>query len=51
MYIDFQQNRLCIDQSKPCTQIYLQKIANLCNLQLEFRKTKPFGHALPPHGH
>ena len=29
MYIDFQQNRVCIDQSKPCTQIYLHNIANL----------------------
>ena len=28
-----------VDQSKPCTQIYLQ---------LEFRKIMPFGHALPP---
>ena len=25
-----------IDQSKPCTQIYLQKIANCINLRLEF---------------
>ena len=37
-----------VDQSKPCTQIYLQKFANL---QLEFRKITPFGHAVPPHGH
>ena len=37
-----------IDQSKLCTQIYFAKI---CNLQLEFRKITPFGHALPPHGH
>ena len=35
-----------VDQSKPCTQIYLQKlqIAQICNLQLEFRKITPFGH-------
>ena len=23
----------------------------MCNLQLEFQKITPFGHALPPHGH
>ena len=23
----------------------------ICDLQLEFRKITPFGHALPPHGH
>ena len=42
-----------VDQSKLCTQIYLQKIANCitCNLQLEFRKITPFGHALAPHEH
>ena len=42
-----------VDQSKLCTQIYLQKYANciICNLQLEFRKITPFGHALPPYGH
>ena len=34
MYIDFQQNRVCIDQSKPCTQIYLHNIAICINLQL-----------------
>ena len=27
------------------------KLQKICNLQCEFRKTKPFGHALPPHGH
>ena len=37
-----------VNQSKLCTQIYFAKI---CNLQLEFRKITPFGHALPPHGH
>ena len=34
MYIDFQQNRVCIDQSKPCTQIYLHNIEICINLQL-----------------
>ena len=32
----------------------LAKICKLhknCNLQLEFRKITPFGHALPPHGY
>ena len=33
MYINFQQIGL-VDQSKPCTQIYLQKIANCINLQI-----------------
>ena len=26
IYLDFQQTRVDIDQSKPCTQIYLQNI-------------------------
>ena len=96
MYINFHQNRVSIDQSKLCTQNYLQKnrklhkyatynsnfetkllsdmhhritylyinfqqnrvsrsvktvhtslFANICNLQLEFRKITPFGHAHP----
>ena len=36
-----------IDQSKPCTQICLQKIANCINLQLAIRISKItlFGHA------
>ena len=52
MYIDFQQNRLSRSVKTVHTN-FLQKIANCINLQLqlEFRKTKPFGHALPPHGH
>ena len=29
-----------VDQSKPCTQIYLQKIANYINLQLAIRISK-----------
>ena len=39
MYINFYQNRVSIDQSKPCTQSYLQKIVSciICNLQFEFR--------------
>ena len=42
-----------VDQSKLCTQIYLQKFAICINLQLAIRISKitPFGHALPPHGH
>ena len=41
-----------VDQSKPCTQIYLKKkIAKICNLKLEFRKITPFRHAPPPNGH
>ena len=42
-----------VDQSKPCTQIYLQKFANCINLQLAIRISK--NHAIPacttPHGH
>ena len=36
-----------VDQSKPCTQIYLQK---KCKFMLAIRISKitPFGHALPP---
>ena len=35
MYINFQQTRVSrLDQSKPCTQIYLQIIATCINLQL-----------------
>ena len=34
MYINFQQTRFITDQSKPCTQIYLQIIATCINLQL-----------------
>ena len=55
-------NRTCIsifskiglvDQSKPCTQIYLQKIANCINLQLAVRisKNHAFRHAQPPNRH
>ena len=35
----FSQIRL-VDQSKPCTQIYLQKFANCINLQLAIRISK-----------
>ena len=40
-----------VDQSKPCTQIYLQFF--FFNLQLAIRISKitPFGGALPPNGH
>ena len=37
LYINFQQNQVSIDLSKPCTQIYLQKFANCVNLQLATR--------------
>ena len=33
MYINFQQNRVMVDQAKPCTIIYLQNIAICINLQ------------------
>ena len=39
MYINFQQNWVC-RSVKPCTQIYLQKIANCINLQLAIRISK-----------
>ena len=44
MYINFQQ----LDQSKPCTQIYLQIIATCINLQLPIvvlKKKRLFRHA------
>ena len=37
-------------QSKPCNQIYWQKILNCINLQLAIKITL-FGHALPRNGH
>ena len=44
MYINFYQNQVSIDQSKPCTQSYLQKIVSCINMQLAIRisKTKLF---------
>ena len=39
MYVNFQQN-LGSRMSKPCTQIYLQRIANYINLQLAIRISK-----------
>ena len=45
-----------VNQSKPCTQVYLQQFANCINLQLAIRISKnyafrtctaPYGHALP----
>ena len=39
MYNNFQQNRV-VDQSKPCTQIYLQKFLININLQLAIRISK-----------
>ena len=41
MYINFHQNRVSIDQSKPCTQSYLQKIVSCMNMQLTIRILKP----------
>ena len=41
MYINFYQNRASIDQSKPCTQSYLQKIVSCINMQLTIRISKP----------
>ena len=38
-----------VDQSKPCTQIYLQKFLICINLQLVITISK--NYALPPHGH
>ena len=40
------------DQSKPYTQIYLQKFGNCINFQLAIRikNITPLGHALPPYG-
>ena len=38
-----------VDQSKPCTQIYLQKKSEF--IQLEFGKTTPYRHAQPSNGH
>ena len=46
-YIDFQQNRVC----RSVKTVHTNLFAKICNLQLEFRKITPFGHALPPHGH
>ena len=40
MYINFHQNRVSIDQSKPWTQIYLQIFLNCINLQLAIRILK-----------
>ena len=41
MYINFYQNRVSIDQSKPCTQSYLQKIVSCINMQHTIRISKP----------
>ena len=44
MQRNFQQNRAIVDQSKPCTQSYLQNNRKLqiCNLQFEFRNQTSF---------
>ena len=41
MYINFYQNQVSIDQSKPCTQSYLQKIVSCINMQPAIRISKP----------
>ena len=41
MYTNFQQSRVSIDQSKPCTQSNLQKIVSCINMQLTIRISKP----------
>ena len=47
MYINVQQNRV----SRSVKTVHANLFAKICNLQLEFRKITPFGHALPPNGH
>ena len=49
LHINFQQNRV----SRSVKTVHTNLFAKNCKLmlQLEFRKIKPFGHALPPHGH
>ena len=41
MYTNFQKNRVSIDQSKSCTQSYLQKILSCINMQLTIQISKP----------
>ena len=48
MHINFQQNRVSIDQSKPCVQIYLQKNCKLhafTTTNSNFEKVDYFRHA------
>ena len=49
MHSNFQQNR--VSQNRAHKFICKLQIAQICNLQLEFRKITPFGHAPPPNGH
>ena len=42
MYINFQQNLV----SRSVKTVHTNLFAKICNLQLEFRKITPFGHAL-----
>ena len=53
MYINFQQNRVSRSVKTVHTNLLAKicKLHKICNLQLEFRKITPFGHAIPPHGH
>ena len=51
MYINFHQNRVSIDQSKPCTQNYLQKNCKLhkyatYNLNLEIKLLSDMHHRI-----
>ena len=51
MYINFYQNRVSIDQSKPCTQSYLQKNRKLhkyatYNLNLETKLRSDMHHRI-----
>ena len=45
MYINFYQNRVSIDQSKPCTQSYLQKYATY-NLNFETKLLSDMHHRI-----
>ena len=51
MYTDFQQNRVCRYQSKPCTHIYLHNITNCINLQLPIAILKKKNIILDMHDH
>ena len=50
LHLNFQQNRVSRSVKTVHTNLFA-KNCKLHQLQLEFRKIKPFGHALPPHGH
>ena len=52
MHSNFQQNRVSRTVKTVHTNLFAKKlqIAQICNLQLEFRKITHFGHAPPPNG-